>query len=106
MTSSTKAPSATSDYFNAGASASWEIDIFGKVRAGVNQKNASYRATRAESESVMLSVTAEIATTYFNYRVAQAQLAVALDHSASQLKVVKIAEARHETGLASSCGSG
>ena len=102
MTSSTKAPSATSDYFNAGASASWEIDIFGKVRAGVNQKNASYRATRAESESVMLSVTAEIATTYFNYRVAQAQLAVALDHSASQLKVVKIAEARHETGLASS----
>ena len=102
MTSSTKAPSATSDYFNAGASASWEIDIFGKVRAGVNQKNASYRATRAESEGVMLSVTAEIATTYFNYRVAQAQLAVALDHSASQLKIVKIAEARHETGLASS----
>lgn len=102
MTSSTKVPAATSDYFNAGASASWEIDIFGKVRAGVNQKNASYRATRAESEGVMLTVTAEIATTYFNYRVAQAQLAVALDHSASQLKVVKIAEARHETGLASS----
>lgn len=100
-TGNSKTPSATSSYFNAGASASWEIDIFGKVRAGVNQKKASWRASRAESEGVLLSVTAEIATTYFNYRVAQAQLAVAIDHSASQLKVVKIAEARHETGLAS-----
>lgn len=102
MTTAAKVPSTTTDFFNASASASWEIDIFGKVRAGVNQKKASYRATRAESEGVMLSVTAEIATTYFNYRVAQNQLAVALDHSASQLKLVRIAEARHETGLASS----
>ncbi|MDE6459639.1 MAG: efflux transporter outer membrane subunit, partial [Paramuribaculum sp.] len=101
MTSATKVPSTTTDYFSAAASAAWEIDIFGKVRAGVNQKKASYRATRAEYEGVMLSITAEIASTYFNYRVAQAQLAVALDHSASQLKVVKITEARHETGLAS-----
>ena len=49
----------------------------------------------------MLSVSAEIATTYIDYRVAQTQLAIAKSHSESQLKIVKIAEARHETGLAS-----
>lgn len=101
MTSSRTVPATTTDFFNASATASWEIDIFGKLRAGVNRSKASYKASCAEFDGVLLSVSAEIATTYFSYRVAQAQLAVALDHSSSQLKVVKIAEARHETGLAS-----
>lgn len=94
-------PATTRDYFTAGATMSWEIDVFGKIRQGVRSKEASWRASRLEYEGTMLSVTAEIATAYVDYRAAQAQLAVARDHAESQLKVVKIAEARHETGLAS-----
>lgn len=101
MTTSHTAPATSDSYFNIGADVSWEIDVFGKVRAGVNEKKASWRASRAEYEGVMLSVSAEIATTYIDYRVAQTQLAIAKSHSESQLKIVKIAEARHETGLAS-----
>lgn len=89
------------DYFGLGASASWEIDIFGKVTAGVKQKKASWRASRAEYVGTMVSVASEIATTYIALRVAQAELLVAREHIESQGKIVAIAEARHETGLAS-----
>ncbi|MCM1111234.1 MAG: TolC family protein [Clostridium sp.] len=96
-----RGPATTTDYFSVGASASWEIDIFGKVREGVRQKKAAWRASRAEYAAMQVSVAAEIATNYIDLRVAQAQLAVARDHIASQERVVKIAEARHETGLVS-----
>ncbi len=75
MTTSHTAPATSDSYFNIGADVSWEIDVFGKVRAGVNEKKASWRASRAEYEGIMLSVSAEIATTYIDYRVAQTQLA-------------------------------
>ena len=91
----------TVDFFNIGASASWQIDVFGKITAGVRERKASWRASKAEADGVLLSITAQIVETYINYRVAQAQLQVALTHSASQDRIVKIADARHETGLAS-----
>lgn len=101
MTTSPGRGATTTDFFNIGANMSWEIDVFGKIRAGVNQRKASWRASRAEFDGVMLSISAEIASTYISYRVARAQLQVAREHSESQSKIVKIAEARHETGLSS-----
>lgn len=94
-------PSATSSYFNAGLSASWEIDIFGKVAAGVSEKKAQYRASRAEYAGTMVSLAAQIASTYISLRQYQQQYAIATAHSESQMKTVKIAEARFETTLAS-----
>lgn len=94
-------PSATSSYFNAGLSASWEIDIFGKVAAGVKEKKAAYRASRAEYAGTMVSLAAQIASTYISLRLYQQQYAIAMAHSESQMKTVKIAEARFETTLAS-----
>ncbi|MDE7141323.1 MAG: TolC family protein, partial [Muribaculaceae bacterium] len=53
-----------SSAFNAGLSASWEIDIFGKVATGVKEKKAAYKATRAEYAGTMVSLAAQIASTY------------------------------------------
>lgn len=88
-------------YFNAGLSASWEIDIFGKVASGVKQKKAQYRASRAEYAGTMVSLAAQIASTYITLRQYQQQYAIAMAHSERQMKTVKIAEARFETTLAS-----
>lgn len=101
LTAGRKGAAATIDYFNVSADASWQLDLFGKISAGVNQKKAAWRASKAQYDAVMVSVAAEIATNYINFRVAQAELSVAKEHSESQLQVVKIAEVRHETGLAS-----
>lgn len=89
------------DYFDLGLSMNWEIDIFGKVTAKARQQKASFNATRAEYAAAMTALCANIAKTYINLRVWQAQREVATEHIASQEKILKITEARHEAGLAS-----
>lgn len=88
-------------FFNAGLTASWEIDLFGKVAAGVKSAKADYRATRAEYAGTMVSMAAQIASTYFTLREQQRLLQVAEAHCASQMKIVKIAQARFDAMLAS-----
>ena len=92
---------ATESYWSLGLSASWEIDVFGKVTAQARQAKASWQASKADYDAMMVSVGAEIASAYVQLRVWQAELIVANEHIASQERVVKIAEARHEAGLAS-----
>lgn len=90
-----------SSYFQGTINMSWEIDVFGRVNAGVNAKKKAVQISRAERAGIKVSLEAEIASAYIQIRVSQAQLKVAREHSEKQLKVLKIAEARHETGLAS-----
>lgn len=87
--------------FNAGLNASWQIDLFGKVRAGVKAKRADYRATQAEYAGSMVSISAQIASTYFTLRSQQRLLQVARAHCESQMKIVDIAKARYNAELAS-----
>lgn len=100
-TRDTPAPVPSDSYFTAGLNASWEIDIFGKVAASVKADRAAYRASRAEYAGVMVSVTAQIASTYFTLRSQQRLLQVARAHCESQMRIVKIAQARFEAMLAS-----
>lgn len=88
-------------YFSLGATMSWEIDVFGRVRANVDAGRKRVKLSRAERAGVKVSLEAEIATAYVHLRVLQAQLDVADRHSRSQHKALKIAEARFDTGLAS-----
>lgn len=89
------------DNFSFGADVNWEIDIFGKISQQVKSRKAGYEASRADYVATMVSMTAEIATYYINYRVLQNQISVANEHIQYQAKVVKITEARHEAGLVS-----
>lgn len=93
--------SVNSGYFSLGAEMNWEIDLFGKITGQVKGKKAQYRASRAEYMATMVSLSAEIATCYFNLRTAQRQLYVTTEHLASEGRVVEIAKARFEAGLVS-----
>lgn len=94
-------PATVESGFTAGVSAQWEIDIFGKIAAGVKAKKAAYNASRAEYAGAMVSLCAQIASTYVNLRMYQAQMRVTEAHIESQLKTVNIARARYEATLAS-----
>lgn len=87
--------------FSLGFDLSWEIDLFGKIRAGVNQKKSQLQATKAEYAGVMVSLCGQIASNYIQLRTWQAELAVANEHLDSQARIVKLTEARKEAGLAS-----
>lgn len=100
-TSSTATPATRSTYLSGQITMSWELDVFGRITAKVRESKAQVRVSRAEYEATMLSLQAQIATAYFSLRAYQEELEITRRHAESQLKVVKITEARHETGLAS-----
>lgn len=88
-------------YFQAGLTASWEIDIFGKIASQVSAERNSYRASRADFAAAMVSTSAQIASTYFTLREQQRLLQVAKAHSDSQMEIVKKAQARFDAMIAS-----
>lgn len=94
-------PAATSSAFNIGVNMSWEIDLFGKITSRVKESKWQKEATKAQYNSAMVSLCAEIATQYCALRTYQAEYAVAEEHIKSQSEVLKIVEARYEAGLAS-----
>lgn len=91
--------SAGYDYFSLGASAQWEIDLFGKITQNVKVSKAAYDATRAEYDGVMVSLAANVAKAYINLRTYQRELMVAREHLGEQEKVLKIVEARFKAGI-------
>lgn len=64
---SSLAGQSTSDY-QTGVAASWEPDLFGRVRDAVSGAQANADASAADLQSVKLSVTADLATDYFALR--------------------------------------
>lgn len=85
--------------FSLGASMNWEIDVFGRVKANVKAQKAAYNVSRADYDAVMVSLCANVATTYLQLRICQEQLTVATAHIESQERVMKITEARYEADL-------
>lgn len=101
LTMSRQGRATRSSYFDGTLSMSWELDVFGKITAQVKAGKERVQVSRAERAGVMVTLEAQMASAYVGLRVEQAQLQVAREHSASQLKVLKIAEARFESGIAS-----
>src|SRR5216117_2493193 len=65
------------DLFSAGFDATWELDIFGRVRRSVEARKAEVAAAQASLDNVLISIFAEVARNYFDLRGSQDRLAVA-----------------------------
>jgi multidrug efflux system outer membrane protein len=81
-----------------GFDASWEIDLFGRVRRDVEAARADDAAAQATVQDAQVSVTAEIARNYFVLRGLQDQLAVASGNADNQKQTVDITHSRLEAG--------
>ncbi|GHT92549.1 RND transporter [Alphaproteobacteria bacterium] len=66
----------TLDYLGS-ASVSYEVDFFGKYQRANEAARANLLSSRAAKEVVMLTVTADVAKSYFNIRALDAKLAIA-----------------------------
>ncbi|MCM1066023.1 MAG: efflux transporter outer membrane subunit [Muribaculaceae bacterium] len=91
----------TISYFSAGATMSWEIDVFGKIRQQAKEGKAAVKVSAADYASALIALDAEIASSYINLLVSRAQLHIARVHSESQKHIVDITETRYRTGLVS-----
>jgi multidrug efflux system outer membrane protein len=79
----------------------WEADIFGGVRRGVEAANAAYQASSAGLENVRLVVTSELAVDYFTLRELDAEIAVVDSSVEYQSKSLQLVQNRHTGGIAS-----
>lgn len=66
----------SSDTLSAGIDASWEIDLFGKLRQDLRASNADLAETEENLNSVRVSLAAEVADAYVTLRTAESRLAV------------------------------
>jgi NodT family efflux transporter outer membrane factor (OMF) lipoprotein len=86
--------------YQLGFDASWEIDLFGKVRRQVEAANAQSAGAVESRNDLLVSLEAEVAQTYFQLRAAQVSKQVTLDLIAAQREIAELTQNRHEHGLA------
>jgi NodT family efflux transporter outer membrane factor (OMF) lipoprotein len=84
-----------------GLSASYELDLWGRLSAGVDSAQATLDATRFDRDAARLSLAAAVATTWFDSLALQERLVIARDNLAIAERVLKIVDARFRNGAAS-----
>jgi multidrug efflux system outer membrane protein len=60
--------------YSTGGQASWELDIWGKVRKGVEAQEAEYKASEADWRAGYLTLVSEVGTAYFQIRQFDGQI--------------------------------
>ena len=91
------APRST-EFYDAGFDAFWELDFFGRVRRGLEASTAQLGAIEANGRDTLVIVTAEVTRTYFELRGFQQQLDVARRNVVNQQATLDLATARLEAG--------
>ncbi|VXC82914.1 efflux transporter outer membrane subunit [Sphingomonas sp. AX6] len=94
--------SGSSDSFSLGADASWQADIFGGNRRGVEASRAALAAAGYDYAAILVAIQGEIARNYILARANQAQLDNARATLAIQDDNLEIAGFRVQAGLVSS----
>jgi NodT family efflux transporter outer membrane factor (OMF) lipoprotein len=85
--------------YDAGFDASFELDLFGRVRREVESADAELAASDAALGDATLTLAAEVAREYVDLRSAQRRRAVALLDLAAQRDGVALAQARFDAGV-------
>lgn len=80
---------------------SYEVDLWGRLGAGVEGADAFLAASRYDFETVRLTLVSGVATTYFQLLATRARLDIARENLAIAERVFDIAEARYRNGAAS-----
>ena len=84
---------------NEGINASWEIDVFGRLRADQRAARARLSAANADAEAVRLTLDTDIAGSLIDYREASARETVVRRDLADAAELVQLARVRAAAGI-------
>jgi NodT family efflux transporter outer membrane factor (OMF) lipoprotein len=87
--------------FSTGFNLSWELDLWGKIRRGIESAEAQYQASVEEYDGVLVTLVADVAERYTDYRVARKQVVDLILLAAIQRESLRIATDRFEGGVTS-----
>lgn len=97
---SRRGDSGNSRSYSATLNASWEVDLWGRIRRLVEASRAGEEASAADLESARLSLQAELATNYFQLRVTDVQRELLDDTVTAFDRGFTIARNRYNAGVA------
>ncbi len=83
---------------NASFDVGWEMDIWGKYARGIEASEANLYASIASYHDVLVSISAEIARNYINYRTAQERMYLSRQNIAIQQRVVAMTQVQYDAG--------
>jgi NodT family efflux transporter outer membrane factor (OMF) lipoprotein len=87
--------------YTLGFNAAWEIDFWGRFRRNIEASDALMTATMADYDSVLVSLTGDIARVYTELRTFETLLEIARQNVRLQREGLHIAEARFSAGATS-----
>lgn len=88
------------DNYNLGLNASWDFDLWGRVRRSVEAGEANFQASAAELEAARLSARATLAQNYFGLRVADATKRMLDDTVRAYARSLELTQNRYNAGVA------
>lgn len=89
------------DLYQVGFDASWELDLFGKVRRSVEAADAQSAVALEARNDLLISLQAEAVQNYLGLRAAQELERIVDEEIAAEREVLDLTRSRHEHGLAS-----
>ena len=89
---------APANAYQARLTASYEVDLFGRVGASASAAQADAAASEATYRSVLLSLQADVAQTYFRLRETDAELATLARTVDLRTQAVKVNQSRFDNG--------
>ena len=100
-TSSTRSSSSATTQFQLPFDATWEADLWGRIRNSVNASTDEAQATAADLENTRLLIHSEVAVDYFQLRGQDAQKEILDSNVVAFRKALDLTKIRHEGGIAS-----
>jgi len=96
----TSVPGANSDYVSDQIlfGATWEIDFWGKYRRAIQSDRAGFLGSLASYDDAMITLIADVASTYVNIRTLEERVRVANQNVATQQESLRIASAQFNAG--------
>ena len=84
--------------WTAGFNLSWELDFWGRFRRAIESANANLDASVENYDAALVTLLADVATNYVQYRVAQLRIKIAQENVRIQEDVLALAEQRFRVG--------
>ncbi|MEB2327497.1 MAG: efflux transporter outer membrane subunit [Pseudomonas sp.] len=88
-----------SESYEAGLSASWELDLWGRLRRGLEANRATMQASAADLAAVRLSLQAELVQTYLQLRVMDEQQRLLDQTVAAYARSLRLTENQYRAGI-------
>lgn len=84
-----------------GLEAAWELDFWGKFRRGIEAADAEVQLSVADYDAVLVSLAADVATSYILIRSLEERLKIAGDNVSLQTETFDLTKARFDAGAVS-----